>query len=204
MDNEKKITDLIRSAPAIHPPDDFTARVIKSVMKEEGLFERGWRVLSVSRVFPLDPARALRSGSGQDELGVYFLLAAFAHLALGTALLAGFSRIDTAMWFPGLFLIQPWLSFLLALWLGVWGRLMMRDAKQEGRGSLKGAQFAALAYIEVAVINGALLLMAFRGLPLVVPFVAFVVVSTVAVGIFLAVTCRNGSIGTAGNVTALT
>jgi hypothetical protein len=197
MDNEKKIADLIRSAPVVRPPDDFTARVMTSVMKEEGLFERGWRVLSAPRVFPLDPVRALRAGSGQDELGAYFLLVAFAHLILGAVLLTGFSRIGAAISLPGLFGIQPWLSFMLALWLGIWGGLLKRDARGGEAVGLKGAGFAALTYIEIVVINGALLLMAFRGLPLVVPFVAFIVMGTVAVGIFLAVTSRKGKIGTA-------
>jgi hypothetical protein len=204
MDHAKEMIDLIKSTPAVRPPDDFTARVMKAVMKEEGLFERSWRALLAPRVFPLDPFRALRAGSGQEELGVYFLLAAFAHLILGAVLMTGFSRIDTATSFPGLFGMQPWLSFLLALWLGVWGGLLKRDSKRGGGVGLKGARFAALIYIEAVVVNGVLLLMAFRSLPLVVPFVAFVVVGTVAVGIFLAVTCRNGKIGTAGGASALT
>ena len=203
MDNAKEMIDLIKSVPAVRPPEDFTARVMKAVMKEEGVLERAWSALSAPRVSPLDPVRALRAG--RDELGVYFLLVAFAHLILGAVLLTGFSRIDAATSFPNLFGMQPWLSLLLALWLGVWGVLLKRDAKGGGGAGLKGARFAALLYIETVVINGALLLMAFGTSPQVVPFVAFVVVGTVAVGIFLAVTSgNNGNIGTTGGASALT
>jgi hypothetical protein len=54
------------------------------------------------------------------------------------------------------------------------------------------------------VINGALLLMEFGSLLFLLPFVAIVVVSTVAAGIFLAVVGRNEHIGTAGGASALT
>ncbi|MCX5831475.1 MAG: hypothetical protein NT140_06255, partial [Deltaproteobacteria bacterium] len=189
MQNHQDIINLIKSAPAIDPPEDFTPRVMASVMQERaGAYTRAWHFLAAPREFTLDPIKALRTGISRDEMSLYFLLVAFAHLALAVVLYigfknSGFKTSDAGALFPPLLLLQPGLSLFLAGWLGFWG-FLLRKNPQSG---IKGARFASLLYLEVVVIGGALLLMELC--LVLIPFVAAMVGISVAAGIFLALSC---------------
>ena len=189
MDNHQDIMDLIKSTPAIRPPDDLTPRVMASVMKaKEGVSMRAWDFLSIPREFTLDPIRALRTGISRDEMSLYFMLVAFAHLTLAVVLFMGFKNSDAGALIPRLLLLQPGLSLCLAGWLGFWGFLL----KNNSPAGVKGARFASLLYIEVVVISGALLFMELN--IVLIPFVAAMVGISVAAGIFLTLSCRSEKI----------
>ena len=196
MDNHQDIINLIKSAPAIEPPGDFTPRVMASVMQERaGAYTRAWNFLAAPREFTLDPIKALRAGISREEMSLYFLLVAFAHLTLAVVLYvglknSGFKTSDTGALLPPLLLLQPWLSLCLAGWLGFWG-FMLRMKSQAG---VKGAKFASLLYIEVVVIGGALLLMELS--LVLVPVVAAMVGISLLAGIFLALSSDSEKSGT--------
>jgi hypothetical protein len=201
MEHQQDIIDLIKSTPAIEPPDDFAPRVMAAIMQpQEGAFVRLWHFIAAPRDFTLDPIRALHTGISRDEVSLYFMLVAFAHLALAVVLFigfknSGFKNSDAGALFPPLLLLQPGLSLCLAGWLGFWGFLL----KKNSQAGVKGARFASLLYIEAVVISGALLLMELS--LVLIPFVAALVGISVAAGIFLALSCgiekirnNNGSV----------
>jgi hypothetical protein len=184
MEEFKDITDIIRKTPAIEPPDDLTPRVMAAVMQaRQGVYARAWNFLSMPRESTLDPIRALHTGISRDQMSLYFMLVAFAHLILAVVLFIGFQSSDADALIPPLLLLQPGLSLCLAGWLGFWGFLL----KKNSQAGVKGARFASLLYIEVMVISGALLLMELS--LVLIPFVAAMVGISVAAGIFLALSC---------------
>jgi hypothetical protein len=185
MDQHQDIIDLIKSTPAIQPPDHLTPRVMATVMQEanEGVYMRAWNFLSMPRESTLDPIKALRTGITRDEMSLYFMLIAFAHLILAIVLFMGFENSAAGAFIPPLLLLQPGLSLCLAGWLGFWGFRL----KKNSQAGIKGARFASLLYIEVVVISGALLLMELS--LVLIPFVAAMVGISVAAGIFLALCC---------------
>ena len=190
MDHQQDIIDLIKSTPAIQPPDDFTPRVMAAVTRtREGIYTRAWNFLSRPREATLHPIRALQTGISNEERGLYFLLVAFAHLILAVVLLIGLKNIDAGTLVSPLLLLQPWLSLFLAGWLGLWGFLLRKNAE----AVIKGAKFATLMYIEAVVINWVLLIMEFKPILLLVPFFAIVAGIGIAAGIFLALSCSPGN-----------
>jgi hypothetical protein len=146
----------------------------------EGVFVCAWNFLSMPRESTLDPIRALRTGITRDEMSLYFMLVAFAHLVLAVVLFMGYENSDAGELMPPLLLLQPGLSLCLAGWLGFWGFWLKRNSQ----AGLKGARFASLLYIEAVVISGALLIMELS--LVLIPFVAAVVGISLAAGIFLA------------------
>jgi hypothetical protein len=128
-------------------------------------------------------------------MSLYFMLVAFAHLALAVALIVGFNISDihdndlSALISP-LLMLQPWLSLFMAGWLGFWGFLL----KMKSQAGVKSARFASLLYIEVVVIGGALLLMELSLVML--PLVAAMVGISLAAGIFLALSSDSEKSGT--------
>ena len=196
MDNHQDIINLIKSTPAIHPPDNFTPWVMASVMQARaGAFTRAWNFLAAPREFTLDPIKALRTGISREEMSLYFLLVAFAHLTLAVVLYvglknSGFETSDAGALLPPLLMLQPGLSLSLAGWLGFWGFLL----KKNPHSGMKGARFASLLYIEVVVIGGALLLMELSLVML--PLVAAMVGISLAAGIFLALSSDSKKSGT--------
>lgn len=201
MDNEQDITNLIKKAPAVQPPDDFTPRVMTAVMKtNEGIYVRAWNFLSRPREFTLHPVSAMRGGSSHDDVYLYFIMIAFAHLTLAVVLLMGLKNVEAGRFLPMILLLQPWFLLFLAGWLGFWGVILKKNAET----GIKRARTAALFYIEAVVINGALLFMEFNRILLLVPLIAAMVCVTFAAGVFLAVVCGVENIGSARRPSTLT
>jgi len=203
MDEHQDLINLIKSTPTIQPPDDFTPRVMAAVMQvKQGVFARAWNYIAAPREFTLDPVKALRTGVSREEMSLYFMLVAFAHLILAVVLFigfknSGFKSSNADVFISPLFLLQPGVSLLLAGWLGFWGLRLKNNSKS----GVKGAKFASLLYIEVVVVSGALLLM---DLSLVlIPFVAAMVGISVVAGIFLALFCDIDKSGVTAGHTAL-
>lgn len=187
----KDLTEIIRKSSPVQPPDDFTPRVMATVMQAEtGFYARVWNFLVQRREFSLNPARALRGQSSHNEMYVYFMLVAVAHLAFASVLLIGFQNINTKTLFPPIFLLQPWLLLFLACWLGLWGLLLKKNAVT----GVRVARATTLIYIEAVVINGVLLFIEFNRTLLLIPFIATIVCGTIAAGIFLALICGSDNI----------
>ena len=200
MEKHQDIINLIKSTPAIQPPEDFTPRVMASVMQERaGAYTRAWNFLAAPREFTLDPIKALRTGISREEMSLYFLLVAFAHLTLAVVLYvglknSGFKTNDAGALLPPLLLLQPGLSLSLAGWLGFWGFLL----KKNSQSGIRGARFASLLYIEVVVISGALLLMELS--QVLIPVVAVMVSISLVAGIFLALSCGSEKVRNNKNI----
>jgi hypothetical protein len=190
MDEHQDLIDLIRLAPSVAPPDNLTSRVMAAVMQaRQGVFMRAWHFLSMPRESTLNPIRALHTVISNEERSLYFLLVAFAHLTLGVVLLMGLKNIEAGTLASQLLLLQPWLSLLLAIWLGFWGFFLKINPK----AGIKGAKFAALLYVEAVVVNGVLLIMEFKPVLLLIPLFSIVAGIGVACGIFLAISCSHGN-----------
>ncbi len=159
MEEFKKLTEIIRKSPPVQPPDDFTQRVMADVMKmERGFCARALNFLARRREYTLDPARALRGQVSFNEMYVYFMLIAAAHLAFALVLLIGFQNIMTKALLPPIVLLQPWLLLFLACWLGFWGFLLKKNAAT----GVRVARITTLIYVEAVVINSVLLFIAFN------------------------------------------
>ncbi len=176
----------MEATPKAPTPDLFTTSVMAKVMEErQGVAARTWQFLTMPRESTLNPIRALSSMINNEERSFYFLLVAFAHLTLAIVLLIGVKNIDEVALVSPLLVLQPWLSLLLSVWLGFWGFFLKINAK----AGIKGAKFAALLYIGAVVFNGVLLIMEFKPVLLPIPFFAIVAGTSVAAGIFLALSC---------------
>lgn len=191
MKEFKELTEVIRKLPSVQPPDDFTPRVIAAIMQtENGIYARAWNFLARRREFTLDPGRALRGQSSHNEMYVYFMLVAVAHLAFAFVLLIGFQNINAKTLLPPIFLLQPWLLLFLACWLGLWGLLLKKNAAT----GVRVARATTFIYIEAVVINGVLLFIGLSRNLLLIPFIATIVGGTFAAGIFLALICGGNNI----------
>jgi hypothetical protein len=183
MEKYKNLIQKIQKHKIIEPPDNLVAGVMEGIGKlETGLFYRFYRFLLRPRKFTLDPVSALRTGPSLEEKSLYFMLVAFAHLTLAVVLLMGLKSIDTRTLLPPLLWWQPWFSLFLACWLVFWGFIL----KKNTRAGVKAVRAAALFYIEAVVINGALLFMEFSRTLLLVLYIAAMIGSAIAAGIFLA------------------
>jgi hypothetical protein len=183
MEEYKSLIQKIQEHKTIEPPDNLVAEIMADIGKlETGLLYRFYRFLLRPRNFTLDPVSALRTGPSREEKSLYFMLVAFAHLTLAVALLMGLKSIDTRTILPPLLWWQPWVSLFLACWLVFWGFIL----KKNTRAGVKTVRAAALFYIEAVVINGALLFMEFNRIILLVPFIAAMIGSAIAAGVFLA------------------
>jgi hypothetical protein len=190
MDQHQDLIDLIKSAPTFDPPDDLTPRVMATVMQsKEGSDARAWHFLSMPREFTLDPIKVLRTGIDNNQRSLYFLLVAFAHLILTAVLFVGLRNMVVETLIPPIIRLQPWISLLLAGWLVFWAFLLKKNAK----AGIRGAKYATLLYIEAVVINGVLLIMEFKPILLLVPFLAIIAGIGVAAGIILAISCSPGT-----------
>lgn len=186
----KNIIKMIEAVPKVQPPKRFTEGVMLAVMQmRESAFVRMWEFFLQPREFKQDPIKALNTGINLNEISLYFILVAFAHLILAVVLFLGLKNMEGGILAPLFLLVQPWVSLFLAGWLAFWGFLLKGNSKL----STRRAQFAALVYIEVVVISGVLLLIEFKSLLFLVPFLAAMVGLSIAAGIFLAFACGKGT-----------
>jgi len=183
MEKYKNLIQEIQRHKIIEPPDNLVNAVMAGIGKlETGHFYRFKRFFLRPRQFTLDPVSALRTGPSLEEKSLYFMLVAFFHLTLAVVLLLGLKSMETRTLLPPLLWWQPWVSLFLACWLVFWGFIL----KKNSRSGVKAVRGAALFYIEAVVINGALLFMEFNRILLLVPFIAAIIGSAIAAGIFLA------------------
>jgi hypothetical protein len=186
----KDIIKMIEVVPKVQPPERFTEEVMLAVMQmRESVFVRVRNFFLQPREFKPAPIRALNTNISYNDISLYFILVAFAHLILAVVLFLGLKNMEGRIFVPSFLLVQSWISLFLAGWLAFWGFLLKGNSKL----STRRAQFAALVYIEVVVISGVLLLIEFKSLLFLVPFLAAMIGLSIAAGIFLAVVCGKGT-----------
>lgn len=191
MIEKEKIEELMSTSTAVEPADDFTARVMASVVKAEyGFLHRVWNILASPHSFTLNPRRALHEGANHDEIFLYFNMVAFAYLIFSVVLFMGLNNISGISVMSPLLLIQPWISLFVACGMGFAGFM----ARKMNIG-MQLARIAALIYMEIVVINGALIFMELRPVLLLVPLLVTMVSISVGLGIFLAFACNVQSTG---------
>jgi hypothetical protein len=191
MEEFNELTEMMRKTPSVQPPDDFTPRVMAAVMQAEPqLYARALNFLIQRREFTLNPVQALRGQSNYNEMYLYFILIAAAHLAFAFVLLIGLQNINIKTLLPPIILLQPWLLLFLSCWLGLVGLLLKKNIVT----GVKVARITALIYIEAVVINGVLLFIQFSHVLLLIPFIATIIGGAFAAGVFLALICGNNNI----------
>ncbi len=180
--DEQRLIELMKAAPQPEPADNFEAQVMARV---EALGASRWFRIKDFMIRPrqlsFDPVRTLREGATVDTVLLYFLLASFAHLVLALILVSRLSGVmlpDTA-WLAA----QPWLAFLLSLWLAACG-LVAHTAKAWG---LRAAKWGVFCYIEAIVINSVFPLFSFANALFLLPLV-LLALGEVLVGWYLALT----------------
>lgn len=182
LDEFKDIIDIIQKTPDVAPPADFTAKVMLAIDAEKGFAVSKWDFLTRQRTFSLDPMLALRGQVGNQECFVYSSLIAAAHLIFASVLLIGYRNLPSTALLPPIMMLQPWIFLFLACLLGLCGFLM----KRKGLIDTKIARVTNFIYIEIAGINGALLIIQFKNVFFLIPFIVTIVAATVSAGIFLA------------------
>ncbi len=192
MIDKQKIEDIMSTSTAVEPADDFTARVMATVMEAKpGFYHRVWNILASRRSFTLDPMRALHGGVSSDEIFLYFSMVAFAYLILAAVLFIGLKNTDSVSLISPLFLVQPWISLFLACGLGFAGFM----ARKMNIG-IRLARIAAFIYIEIVVINGVLMFIELKPILFLMPLIITMVSISVGLGIFLAAACNRQDTGT--------
>lgn len=187
MEDFDELTEIIRNLPSVHPSADFTSRVMSSIIDtKKGFCFSLLDYLTRRRTFLLDPVRALRGQADNQEFFVYSVMIAVAHLIFALVLLMGYRNMPYATLLPPIMILQPWIFLFLACLLSYWGFLMKRNDLIDRRI----ARVTNFIYIEVAVVNGVLLIIQFKNIFLLVPFIFTIAATSVAAGIFLALICE--------------
>ena len=122
MIEKEKIEELMSTSAPVEPADDFTERVMATVMEtKQGFHHRIWSILASPRRFTLNPMRALHEGVSHDEIFLYFDMVAFAYLILSAVLFIGLKTIDMISLISPLLQVQPWIFLFLACGMGFIG-----------------------------------------------------------------------------------
>jgi hypothetical protein len=151
MDHQQDLIDLIKSAPAIQPPDEFTPGVMAAVMQtKEGSRARAWDFFSMPREFTLDPISDFRSGTGNMELVWHFFIAGFVYAIIGTSLLIGFEGIKHITTLSEWISLQPFLWLASALMFMFCGVVLYAGANR-GLNLVRSYLFFHIGF---AIING--------------------------------------------------
>jgi len=191
MDDFKDLTNMIAKLPVVPPPKDLTSRVMASIQQIAlGFYSRAWNAITRRRAFSLDPSLALRGQSNHQEIFVYFMIIAVAHLAFALVLFAGFESVIMKMLLPSVILFQPQLMLFLAGCLILGGLFLRRNTPFSRRMS----RAATLIYMEAVIINGVLLCMEFNRVIFLLPFIIVIAGGMLAAGIFLALICTENTL----------
>jgi hypothetical protein len=178
MDEFKDIEGLIRRAPAVRPPEDFTPRVMASVMRTRaGGFVRAWNFLARPRESALDPVGYVRAGIGHGELIWHFFIAGFVYALIGTLLLVGFSGFKYVTDLPEWISLQPFFWLGSALMFTFCGIVLYADFNR----GLHLVRSYVLFHIGFAIINGISVGLS-SDLPLTIPFAVLFAIPVMIIG----------------------
>ncbi len=181
MDKRKDIIDLIKSTPAIEPPDDFTARVMARLPEGKADF---WR-FSFRRPFGIpafttDLTFGFRRPVTKTECAFCYILTGIFYLITGFVLIFGFAGAAGEGAMAQWILVQPRLMIAAALWLsGLGGILYLSD-----RTKMEAAKIATVIYIMFVFLSGSVVITLYR-MPVLMASTGLFVISGVVMGILL-------------------
>jgi len=152
MDGYKHIMEIIKTAPPVSPPSDFTDRVMARIrtldpsLEGEGVERRSqWSPKGVARSLFVTPATA-------SECSFCFMMAAFFYLILGIVLAAGLRGMGGHL-HQGWITYQPAASFAVAFGLGALGLLVRKQSLR----ALNIVRLCVLIYCGLVLVIGMLL-----------------------------------------------
>jgi hypothetical protein len=188
MDNHQDIINLIKSTPAIQPPDDLTPRV----MARLPVLDRG--IWSQVRQSLLNPSWAgvqsrwaqILPVSNKRECSFCFFITGFFYLIMGIVLMAGFKAIGSSMAAMEWITLQPHLTIGAAMWLLSLGMVLMTD----GRTAIKMTRYGTLFYVFFAVVNG-ILMRPYLHVPYAGVFIIGFVATSALMGVMLALAVKK-------------
>jgi hypothetical protein len=182
MDNHQDIINLIKSAPAIAPPEDFTPRVMASVMQgvNEGLQARVWNFITRPRAFTPNPVSAMQAGIANTELVWHFLIAGFVYATIGASLLIGLSELRHVTALSEWIALQPFLWLASALMFAICGFVLYAG----GNRGLNLVRSYVLFHIGLTIINSVFISLS-SALPLTIIFAVFFAMPVIIIGVSL-------------------
>jgi hypothetical protein len=183
MENHQDIINLIKSAPAIEPPDDFTPLVMArlSNLKPSIIFRIKHELLR-PRAFDFNLTRVMAgSAKNSAECAFSFFIIGIFYLTMGLVLLMGLEGFIEEETITRWVKMQPQIVMATALWLIIQGVAILLD----GKIAIKAAEWGTLIFIGFAVING---LMIASKTPLSLIFTVAFAGTGLMMGIFLGLT----------------
>jgi len=182
LEKFEDIIGMIKNAPRIQPPEDFTRLVMQKLPehRHKHFLEKAKYIFQERFEFSLNPNKALNGETSLAECKLYFFLLGFAHLIMALVLFWGFRDLNeqyqVVIWLK----IQPQIVFFLA-----WCLIIAGSALSIDRFGLRLSLFASLAYITTVSLNGILLIIGIDRLIFRVPIFGLVG-TTFFSGVFLA------------------
>jgi len=178
---------MIKEAPPVQPPDDFTGRVMNEITGvRSGIWARIMRALMKKRKSILDMKTILRGDATGGQCSFWFFMGGFFYLILGVVLMLGLGKISsgavTAEWIG----LQPHIAFATAIFFGVLGLILLMD----GGNSVKMAKLGALSYTAFATFNGAVIQMSL-GAPSAIIFGLTFGIMGILTGTFLGIAAEG-------------
>jgi hypothetical protein len=188
MDNHQDIIDLIKSTPAIQPPDDFNRRLMSRLPElDQGVWAKAKQTLFNPSGAAIKSRWAqILPVSNKRECSFCFFITGFFYLIIGIVLMAGFKAIGSSMAAMEWITLQPHLTIGAAAWLLALGMVLMMD----GSIAIKIARYGTLFYIFFTVFNG-ILMRPYLHVPYAGVFVIGFVATSALMGVMLALAVKK-------------
>jgi len=156
---------MIKEAPPVYPPDDFTGRVMARI----GLRPSRYGVLRRIRDFlvrsrDLKEFRLFPESITKDQCGFYFILVGLFYLVVGIVFSRSLENISSASYQAAWLLYQPEFSFAIAIGFVFLGISFVSNRPI----SVRSAKFGIVLYVGAIIINSIILQIDLR-----IPIAAF-------------------------------
>lgn len=187
MDHHQDLIDLIKSAPAIQPPDDFTPGVMARLPElDQGVWARAKHTLFNLSGAGVQSRWQILPVSNTRECSFCFFITGFFYLIMGIVLMAGFKTIGSNMAAMEWITLQPHLTIGAAIWLLALGMVLMMD----GSTAIKITRYGTLFYVFFAIVNG-ILMRPYLHVPYAGVFIIGFVATSALMGVMLALAVKK-------------
>jgi hypothetical protein len=155
MDQHQEIINLIKSTPAVRPPDDFTPGVMARLPE----FDQGFRAKVKHALFHPSGAGVqsrwaqLLPVTNTRECSFCFFITGVFYLIMGIVLMAGFEAIGSRMAAMEWIKLQPHVTLGIAVLLIFLGAALL----MQGKNTIKMIRLGTILYIFLAIVNGGLM-----------------------------------------------
>jgi hypothetical protein len=188
MDQHQDIINLIKSTPAVQPPDDFVPRV----MARLPVLDHNFWAKTKHLLFNLSGAGVqsrwaqILPVSNTRECSFCFFITGFFYLIMGIVLMAGFKAIGSSLAAMEWIILQPYITIGAAIWLFALGVVLMLD----GDGGIKAARYGTMFYVFFTVFNG-ILMRPYLHVPYAGVFTIGFVATSALIGVMLALAVKK-------------